>query len=86
MPVDTAPRRLTTREVQILHAMADGLACRDIARALSISVLTVRKHRSNMLAKLGLHNAPQLIAHARGQGWLAPSPGPPAIFPVAARA
>ena len=57
--------------------MADGLACREIARLLSISEHTVRKHRSNMLAKLDLRNAPRLIAYARGRGWLAPAPDPP---------
>lgn len=69
-----------------MQAMAQGLACSEIARALSISAFTVRKHRSNMLAKLGLHNAPQLLAHARGQGWLTPSPGPPGSRAFAARA
>jgi DNA-binding NarL/FixJ family response regulator len=67
----------TNREAQILQAIASGLACRDIARALSISEFTVRKHRSNMLGKLDLRNAAQLVSHARDQGWLTPAPGPP---------
>lgn len=79
-----APYPFTTREAQILQAMANGLACREIARALSISEHTVRKHRSNMLAKLNLRNAPRLVAYARGQGWLKPAPDPPGTASVGA--
>ncbi|WP_242477908.1 response regulator transcription factor [Rubrivivax gelatinosus] len=64
----------TARERQVLEAIAEGLACRDIATRLGISEATVRKHRSNMLAKLGLRNAAQLVAHARTRGWLAAFP------------
>jgi len=71
-----ASSSLTKREAQILDAMAGGLSCREIASVLSISEYTVRKHRSNMLAKLAVRNAPQLVAHARGQNWLTPVPDP----------
>ncbi len=68
---------LTAREAQILLAIAAGLSCRDIGTRLSITESTVRKHRSNMLNKLALRNAAELIAYARERHWLSSAePGP----------
>ncbi|WP_082938472.1 LuxR C-terminal-related transcriptional regulator [Mitsuaria sp. 7] len=61
---------LTARETQTLQLTSDGLSCREIGRQLEISEATVRKHRSNMFAKLGCRNAAQLVALARMRGWL----------------
>ena len=58
----------TRRESQILLAIAGGLSCREIGTQLSITESTVRKHRSNMLNKLGLRNAAELLAYARNAG------------------
>jgi DNA-binding CsgD family transcriptional regulator len=55
---------LTPREREILALIAQGLNSRQIASRLGIAYFTVRKHRSNILAKLQLHDAPQLSAHA----------------------
>ncbi len=63
--------------------MAKGLDCKDIARALCISELTVRKHRSNMLGRFSMHNAAALVAHARKLGWLSEARAPPAAAAVA---
>jgi DNA-binding CsgD family transcriptional regulator len=68
---------LTRREKEILQQMGRGISCRDIAGALSISELTVKTHRRNMLAKVGLRNAAQLLAHARTEGVLPSGPSPP---------
>ncbi|MCP3712383.1 LuxR C-terminal-related transcriptional regulator [Paraburkholderia sp. CNPSo 3274] len=62
----------TARQNQILGALGRGLSCRSIARELSISEFTVRKHRSNMLTRLCLRNVAELVTHARRQGWLMP--------------
>lgn len=70
----TAPAILTRREIQILCAMANGGSCKDIGHALGISTHTVRKHRSNILAKTGTANATMLVAHARRLGWIAVPP------------
>ncbi len=61
---------ITAREARVLQSMAQGLSCRETARALGISEATVRKHRSNMLGKLSLRNAAELLAHARRAGWV----------------
>lgn len=55
---------LTPREGEVLALIGRGMRCREIAVTLGIVTFTVRKHRSNMLAKLGLHSAAQLVAHA----------------------
>lgn len=52
---------LTPREAQVATLLLDGLTSKEIARRLNISDLTVRKHRENLLAKLGLVNTGQLI-------------------------
>lgn len=72
----------TARELEVLEAMAQGLNCKAIAHALGISELTVRKHRSNMLGRLGMHNAAALIAHARELGWLNEARAPPSAWLV----
>ncbi|PLQ00263.1 response regulator transcription factor [Cupriavidus pauculus] len=40
---------LTQREREVLRLIASGMSCRALAAALQISVLTARKHRSNLL-------------------------------------
>jgi len=41
-----------------------GRTSKEIARELAISDLTVRKHRENLLRKLGLRSTAQLVALA----------------------
>lgn len=47
---------LSTRELEILDQMAKGLSRSDIAKTLSISVLTYDEHRKNIRNKLGLQS------------------------------
>lgn len=42
--------------------IVNGRTSKEVARLLGISNLTVRKHRENMLHKLGLSSTAQLIA------------------------
>jgi DNA-binding NarL/FixJ family response regulator len=51
---------LTAREIEIVKLIFDGKKSREIAQALSISVKTVDKHRSNILQKLGVHSFNEL--------------------------
>jgi DNA-binding NarL/FixJ family response regulator len=55
---------LTPREQQILRMIAEGYSNREIAGALNISVFTSRKHRQNLMHKLGLHNSAEITAYA----------------------
>lgn len=47
----------------MVHVLA-GRTSKEIARALYLSDLTVRKHRENILRKLGLTSTAQLQAFA----------------------
>lgn len=60
-----ALQRLTSRELQVLDAIAQGLQSKEIAWNLGISIRTVDLHRSNILAKLSARNTSQAVAIAR---------------------
>lgn len=56
---------LTTREKEVLEAMANGQQSKQIAWGLGLSIRTVEMHRSNLLTKLSARNASQAVAVAR---------------------
>lgn len=64
---------LTEREIEVVRLVAEGLNSREIAERLSISVKTVDTHRANIMAKLDVHNAAELIRYAIGKGIVSPS-------------
>ena len=55
---------LTTRECEVLTWIGRGKSNLQIATSMGVALLTVRKHRCNMLSKLGLHSTAQLVAYA----------------------
>ncbi|QTN24885.1 response regulator transcription factor [Rhizobacter sp. AJA081-3] len=55
---------LSARETEILRCLADGLASRQIAQTLGMSVRTVETHRHNIRRKLGLAGQAELIKYA----------------------
>jgi DNA-binding CsgD family transcriptional regulator len=55
---------LTHRENEIVELLGQGFNTRGIAVSLGIKYYTVRKHRCNILLKLGLHDAAQLAVYA----------------------
>lgn len=65
--------KLTSREWEVLTWIGRGQSNLQIATLMGIAVLTVRKHRCNMLSKLSLHSTAQLVAYAinalRQQGY-----------------
>jgi DNA-binding NarL/FixJ family response regulator len=54
--------RLTPREHEVVGLVATGCTNQQIARALSISVATVKDHVHSALAKTGFETRTQLIA------------------------
>lgn len=60
---------LTPREIEILREIARGRGSQQIAAVLGISVGTARKHRENMMNKLGLHNTAEVTAYAIKKGF-----------------
>lgn len=64
---------LSSREVEVLRAIASGLSTKDIARQLFISENTVETHRQNLFSKLKAHNMANLIVRAIACGYLNPN-------------
>jgi DNA-binding NarL/FixJ family response regulator len=59
---------LTDREREILNLIARGESNPDIARALTISLKTVRNHVSNIYSKLQVADRAQAVIRAREAG------------------
>lgn len=59
---------LTPREVEILQYLARGLAKKQIAQTLSISVKTVDWHTFNLMEKLNIHDRVELARFAIREG------------------
>lgn len=55
---------LTTRQREILQLIAEGLATREIAARLSISIKTVETHRAHLMQRLDIHDVAGLTRHA----------------------
>lgn len=60
--------QLSERELEVLTAVADGLANKEIARALFISESTVKTHLVHVFGKLGADSRTSAIAMAREHG------------------
>ena len=65
---DTDYGRLTPREQEIMRMLAEGLPKSEIADRLCISTKTVENHRSNIMKKLDLHSAMDLVRYAAKLG------------------
>lgn len=55
---------LTTRELEIVSALAEGETNRDIARRLSVSEETVKHHLTNIFNKVGVSQRLELVLFA----------------------
>jgi two-component system, NarL family, response regulator NreC len=55
---------LSDREREILVLLAEGIALKDIAKRLNLSVKTVEAHKYNLMRKLDLHDRSELIRYA----------------------
>lgn len=62
------PEALTEREQEILQLIWSGLKNKEIAQQLKISVKTVEAHRANMMKKVRVSNAAQLLNAAIQEG------------------
>ena len=57
-------KHLTSREIEIIRYIADGLTNHEIADKLFLSTVTVDTHRKNILTKLQLKNTASLVKYA----------------------
>lgn len=55
---------LTSREQEVLRLLAEGGSIKDIAGKLCISEKTAQNHRTNIMSKLGLETAVDLVRYA----------------------
>jgi len=69
-PRAVEPCPLSTREVDVLKRLAQGMVYKQIALELSLSTSTVRTHLHNIYGKLGAVDRAQAVLHATERGWL----------------
>lgn len=65
---DSGYGKLTAREQEIMRMLAEGRTKSDIADQLYISIKTVENHRTNIMRKLDIHNAMDLVRYAARLG------------------
>ena len=67
-PARTVFGVLSSREREVLQLMAEGLATKEIAAALHVSVKTIETHRRQIMEKLNLHSVAELTKYAIREG------------------
>ena len=60
--------QLTERERDILKLLAEGHSTQEVADLLVITTKTVEGHKTNLMAKLGVHNRIDLVKYAMRKG------------------
>ncbi|MDF2464666.1 MAG: two component transcriptional regulator, LuxR family [Ramlibacter sp.] len=70
MPGSTANphESLSDREFEVFRMLAAGESVTDIATRLKLSVKTVSTHKANLMHKMGLQNASELVRYAIKHG------------------
>ena len=64
--------QLSARELQVLRLVAIGRSNKEIATLLGVSANTVAVHRTNLMARLGVHKAAELVLIAVRKGLVKP--------------
>ena len=59
---------LTEREREVLQQISEGIATKEIAASLGISVKTVETHRRQIMEKLNLHSVAEFTKYAVKEG------------------
>jgi DNA-binding NarL/FixJ family response regulator len=60
--------KLSSREQEIMRLLAEGVSKASIAEQLCISIKTVENHRTNIMRKLNIHSAMELVRYAARLG------------------
>lgn len=71
-PVKVRTSALTSRELEVIHLLADGKSNKEVAVALGISTKTAEAHRINIMRKLSLHSIAEVVRYAIRNQLLAP--------------
>ena len=67
---ELAESELSQRETQILRLVARGTSNKEAAKTLHLSETTVKRHLSNVYAKLGVHTRGEAVSKAVSEGWI----------------
>ncbi len=68
MKNNTKPIKLTLRQIETLHLIADGHTTREISAMMSITEKTVQKHRQAVMDRLDIHQIATLTRYAVSTG------------------
>ena len=60
--------RLSSREVEVLQMIAEGMPNKQVAVELGVSFKTVDKHRQHLMSKLNIHDVAGLTRYAIAEG------------------
>lgn len=71
VPLREGAPRLTPRQSDVLHLLADGMPAKEIARQLCLSEATVRNHIRAVLRELHSHSQLEALSKARRLGLVA---------------
>ncbi len=71
-PASAPVHRLSAREREVLHRVAQGYTNAEIASQLSLSVKSVETYRARLSDKLGFRTRAELVRFAVGSGLLTP--------------
>ncbi len=71
---DSSAKQLSKREHEVLSLIVGGLANKEIADRLQLSVRTAEKHRQRIMEKLGIHRATELVKIAITRGFVTLTP------------
>ncbi|MEM9823512.1 MAG: response regulator transcription factor [Bacteroidota bacterium] len=69
-PVETASSLLTDRQIEIVRMVANGKIAKEIASELNLSTHTVYTHRKNIMKKLNINSASELVIYAVKNGMM----------------
>src|SRR5262249_49013301 len=64
------PCPLSTRELDVLRYLSDGMVYKQIAGEMQLSVSTIRTHLHSVDGKIGAAVRAGAVLTARGEGWI----------------
>jgi two-component system NarL family response regulator len=65
---------LSTRQLQVLGLVAEGLTYKEVGARLFLSPRTIKYHMAEIMDRLHLENRAQVLAHAGRMGWTRGTP------------
>lgn len=72
-PVENRSAKLSARESEVLHLIAEGHSNKEIAGRLHVSDKSVETYKARSMSKLGLRGRADVVRYALENGWLRPN-------------